>query len=114
MEDLDLNPLHPEFEPEVECGASVAPEGSSWARSFGGYLIDQETKIIYGLTCAYNFCRYDAASKDKTAEEMVEFLPGGTRVLQLALIDRKFGIDQLEENMIGDALRRRSVGNFEK
>ena len=62
-------------------------------------MIDPETKVIYGLSCAHNFCRYNSASKDKTPEEMVELLPAGTRVLQPALIDRKFKIYQFEEHI---------------
>jgi hypothetical protein len=43
----------------VECGASIGPAGKEWSGSFGGYLMDESTGDIYGLTCAHNLCRFD-------------------------------------------------------
>jgi hypothetical protein len=73
----------------VECGASIGPAGKEWSGSFGGYLMDESTGDIYGLTCAHNLCRFDCNDNGISKEQLVELLPPGTRILQPSPYDKQ-------------------------
>ncbi|KAF8241614.1 hypothetical protein K440DRAFT_641778 [Wilcoxina mikolae CBS 423.85] len=66
------NPYHHEV---VECGLSIGLAGEGWSGSFGGYLLDESSGDIFGVTCAHNMCRYDWDTEGITADQLVELLP---------------------------------------
>lgn len=78
-------PQNAHFEPFIESGASIGLAGQEWSGSFGGYLQNESTGEVVGLTCAHTFClRENDADGD-----LLELFPEGTIVVQPSVPDNR-------------------------
>ena len=89
----------------VECGSSIGPAGENWNGSFGGYLIDEASGELFGVTCAHNLCRYSWETEGITAEQLVELLPMELPILQPSAQDKLRHLQSID-NAISDLQMR--------